>query len=222
MDNWKVERIEYAVAKQWCELKHYAKRTPSISYAFGLYVDGELRGVCSYGTPASSTLLKGVCGPNWASNVVELNRLVLHGNQPNMASWFVAQTLKLLPYPTIVVSYADTSVGHVGYVYQATNFLYTGLSSKFVDPKVKGLEHQHHATYANRKSKKQLEEQYGKRLYWVERPRKHRYVIFIGSKVERKRMKRDLRYSVHPYPKGSTQITGDPTLKPVSQLPLAA
>jgi hypothetical protein len=130
---------------------------------------------------------------------------------------------KLLPQPRIIVSYADTSVGHVGFVYQACNFIYTGLSSKFTDPKVKGLEHQHHATYANGKSKKMLEDEYGNRLYWVQRPRKHRYVIFVANKTDRKKMRAALKYTVAPYPKGKTQITGNPESSPLLlQLPLVA
>ena len=37
--------------------------------------------------------------------------------------------IKATRKPKIVVSYADTSKGHVGYVYQATNFIYTGMSA---------------------------------------------------------------------------------------------
>lgn len=33
--------------------KHYAKRLPSISYAYGLYMDKELIGVLTIGKPAS-------------------------------------------------------------------------------------------------------------------------------------------------------------------------
>ena len=41
---------------------HYAKRIPSISYAYGLFDNNELVGVVCYGTPASSTLCRGICG----------------------------------------------------------------------------------------------------------------------------------------------------------------
>ena len=180
---------------------HYAHRKPSISYAYGLYDGNELIGCCTYGTPASSTLLRGVCGDEYKSQVKELNRLVLKYNRKNEASYLIAKSLSLLPRPLIIVSYADTSQGHEGVVYQATNFLYTGLSSKFRDPKVRGLEHQHHATYAHGMTNAQLKAKYGDRLYFTERPRKHRYIMFLGSKVERKRMIKVLRYKVLPYPK---------------------
>lgn len=179
---------------------HYAHRIPSISFSFGLYENDELIGVCTYGTPASSTLLSGVCGVEYKGIVKELNRLVLKYNRPNEASFFVSKTLKMLPRPLIIVSYADSAQKHQGIVYQATNFIYTGLSTKFKDPKVKGLEHQHHATYAHGMTNMQLKEKFGDKLYFVERSRKHRYIYFIGSKVEIKRMKKALKYKVVDYP----------------------
>jgi hypothetical protein len=181
---------------------HYAHRIPSISYAYGLFENGEMVGVVTYGTPASSTLCKGVCGVEWQSHVVELNRLVLKNNKPNEASRLVAGSLKLLPSPKIVVSFADTAQSHVGFVYQATNFIYTGLSAKFRDPRVRGLEHQHHATYAHGLTNKQVIEKYGaENVYFVDRSRKHRYVYFVGSKKEKRQMMDALRYQVLPYPK---------------------
>lgn len=196
-----VKQIERKDALDLIVNVHYAHRVPSISYAFGLFDNDELIGVCTYGTPASSTLLKGVCGEEYKDIVKELNRLVLKYNRKNEASFLIAQSLKLLPKPLIVVSYADSSQKHIGTVYQATNFIYTGLSSRFKDPKVVGLEHQHHATYAHGMTNKQMIEKYGDKVYFVERPRKHRYIMLLGSKVQRKRMLRSLRYRILPYPK---------------------
>ena len=134
--------------------------------------------------------------------MLELNRLVLLNNKPHEASRLVGASLKLLPKPKVIVSYADTKQDHDGIVYQATNFIYTGLSSKFLDPVVKGLEHQHHATYAHGLSNKQLIEKFGaENVYFIERSRKHRYITFVGSKTQRKQMRKDLRYQVLPYPK---------------------
>jgi hypothetical protein len=185
---------------------HYAKRIPSISYAYGLFDNGDLVGVVCYGTPASSTLCKGICGEQWQKSVLELNRLVLLNNKPNEASRLVGASFNLLPKPRIIVSFADTAQNHEGIVYQATNFLYTGLSAKFRDPKVKGLEHQHHATYGHGLTNKQIIEKFGAdNVYFVERSRKHRYIIFLGNKTEKKMMRQALKYPVLPYPKGGNQ-----------------
>lgn len=178
---------------------HYAHRMPSISFSFGLYEENELIGVCTYGKPASSNLQKGVCGEMYAPIVWELNRLVLKYNRPNEASYFVSRTLKLLPRPLIVISYADTEQGHEGIVYQASNFIYTGLSAKRTDWKVKGMEHKHGFTIADefrgvKNRSKAMRDKYGDNFYLKQRSRKHRYIYFIGSKVERKRMLSALKY----------------------------
>lgn len=202
MSSYEVREIQKTEAHPFMLNIHYAKRIPSVSYAYGLFRDGSLVGAVTYGTPPSSTLCRGICGDEYQKQVVELNRLVLVDNLPNEASRLVGGSLRLLPKPRIVVSFADTAQEHTGYVYQACNFLYTGLSAKFKDPRVRGLEHQHHATYAHGLSNKQVIEKYGaENVYFVERSRKHRYIILLGNKTELKAMRKALRYTVLPYPK---------------------
>jgi hypothetical protein len=104
---------------------HYLHRRPPISHAFGLYLHGKLLGVVTYGTPASRQLQKSAC-PSDPGMVLELNRLWLDDCLPtNSESWFVARTLKMLPW-RIIVSYADPLRGHFGYIYRALNFHYAG------------------------------------------------------------------------------------------------
>lgn len=104
---------------------HYLHRRPPISHAFGLYVRGEVVGVVTFGTPASRQLQISACGTD-PSLVLELNRLWVHDDMPrNSESWFVSRALRMLP-AAIVVSYADTAQGHVGYIYRALSFRYAG------------------------------------------------------------------------------------------------
>lgn len=184
---------------------HYAKRLPQITHSFGLYKLSNkkkiLKGVVTYGIPASHTLCKGVCGEEWKKNVLELNRLCLIDNQRNEASRLVGASLRLLPKPTIIVSYADTEENHIGFVYQATNFIYTGLSDKHKVWYVRGKEHMHPRALCHSGTLKELRELYGDQLYSKDRSRKHRYIFFVGSKVEIKKMKKALKYEIYPYPK---------------------
>lgn len=185
---------------------HYARRIPSISWAFGLFDGDKLIGVCTYGTPASAPLKRGLCGDRYKHQVIELNRLCLLNNEKNQASFLVGQSLKLLPKPKIVVSYADTSQGHAGTVYQATNFIYCGLSAKRTDWKVKGKEHLHGQTIADEfrgiKNRAQaMRDKYGDNFYLAERPRKHRYIYFLGSKTQKKHYLNALKYKTEDYPK---------------------
>ena len=192
----------------WLLERHYARRMCPISYAFGAYNGTELIGVVTYGTPASAPLREGVAGKEWAAHVLELNRLCCV-SEKNTASRLVGQSLRMLPKPSLVVSYADTAQGHVGYVYQATNFLYTGLSAKRTDWKIKGREHLHGATVADESRGQEnraewMRQKYGDDFYLEDRPRKHRYIYPCGNRKQRAAMLNDLRYTVASYPKGQT------------------
>ena len=205
----KVLPIKPEEAEPWLLKKHYAKRIPPISYAFGAYKGRQLIGVVTYGTPVSSALRVGVCGEQWMDNVIELNRLCCD-NEKNVASTLVGRSLQMLPKPSIVVSYADTEQGHVGYVYQASNFVYTGLSAKRTDWKLKGMEHLHGATVADMSRGQEnraqwMRDKFGDDFYLQDRSRKHRYVYFVGSKGQKKLMQSALTYPVESYPKGDSK-----------------
>ena len=185
---YKVVQIPYSATKDWILNIHYAKRMPSISYAYGLYRWGEMVGMVSYGTPASPSLCKGICGEEHRSDVIELNRLVLKDNLPNEASFLVSRSLKMLPTPKVVVSYADTAQDHAGIVYQATNWLFTGTTKPRTDMAGKDGKHSRHHL--------------GDRTNRINRSAKHRYVYFIGTKKEKKVLRDALRYDINnQYPK---------------------
>jgi hypothetical protein len=185
-----VKPIKSFETKLWLLNRHYAKRLPSISYAFGLFDEGVLVGVCTYGSPASPSLCVGVCGEQHRDKVVELNRLVMDSDKPNSASMLVGKSLQMLPKPSIVVSYADTAQGHVGYIYQSTNFLYTGATLERTDM---GGEEGKHSRHAKDPSIR------------VFRSSKHRYIIFTGSKSQKKLLRNELNYKIEDYPKGESK-----------------
>ena len=115
MENeYNVEPINYQDCLPFILDIHYARRVPSLSWAFRLFKKGDnphdlfrvgpLVGIVSFGTPPSPSLCEGVCGVEHKENVVELNRLVLRDNLKNEASFLVSRALKLLPKPKVVVS----------------------------------------------------------------------------------------------------------------------
>jgi hypothetical protein len=183
-----VKQITYNDTKPFILGIHYAKRMPSISFAFGLFDDEKLIGMVSFGSPASAPLCKGICGEENKKKVIELNRLVLLDNEKNQASFLVSRAIKMLPRPKIIVSYADTAQGHVGYVYQATNFLFTGTSKPRTDMAAANGKHPRHHL--------------GDRTKRIARSAKHRYVYIHGSRSERKSLLSALKYKiVKEYPK---------------------
>ena len=171
--------------------KHYAQRMPSISYSFGLYYNNPCLGVCTFGKPASNSLCKGVCGEEYSKSVFELNRLItVEGLQKNVLSWFLSKCLKSLKKDDlIIVSYADDGVGHKGYVYQATNFIYTGMTKERTDKYTPNGKHSRHYSDEFNHLRKF-------------RTSKHRYVYFTGSL--RKRLPQILNYEIQEYPKGDS------------------
>ena len=201
--NYTVLQIKNEETYPWLKKKHYAKRIPHICFAFGLYKDKDLIGVITYGIPASDALCRGICGDNYKHMVLELNRLCLQENKKNEASILVSHSLKLLPKPKIVVSYADTSQNHVGYIYQATNFLYTGMSTKRTEWRMKG-SNKHSKTITEQSTLKERIK--NTELYErVERPRKHRYIYIVADKKMKKEIKKNMLYETEPYPKGESK-----------------
>ena len=201
----KVRKISYDSTKPFPLGIHYARRMPCIQYAFGLYLDNQLIGVCTFGQPASPSLCIGIAGEENKRNVLELNRLAIlpkyNGN--NYASYLVSHSLKKLPTGTFVVSYADWGGWHhVGYVYQATNWLYTGLTKARTDKYSEG----HSRHYAKDETRRQ------------ERTAKHRYIFLVGSKRKKREMIRAVKYKIiSEYPKGDSLHYDTDNPKPFSE-----
>jgi hypothetical protein len=222
-DKYTVKPIDSYLCKEWCLKKHYAKRLPPIEHAFGLWDNnGMMQGIVTYGTPVSSTLRD-----LWNNKykLMELNRLVINeGLEKNVLSFLVAQSFNQMPKPMVLVSYADTSKNHHGYIYQATNWFYTGLSAVFKDYYVKGMEHLHNGTIMDMSRGQEnrvewLRNKFGENLIMIDRPRKHRYFYFIGNKKECKEMKQMMPYKIEQYPKGDN-IRYDASYIPTTQTTL--
>jgi len=192
MKNLLVKKIDYADTKHMILNVHYAKRMPSISYAYGMFDGEQMVGIVTYGSPASPWLCKGVCGEEYRKEVIELNRLVLMYNKKNEASYLVSKSLKMLPKPKIIVSYADTARNHIGYVYQASNFLFTGTTKGRTDQASANGKHSRHSL--------------GDKTKRVYRSPKHRYITFIGTKHEKNNYRKALKYNIESYPKSGELI----------------
>jgi hypothetical protein len=202
-----LRRVERADCAPFILDIHYARRWPSITYAFGLFRGAHLEGICTFGTPASAPLRSGLAGPTFAPFVLELNRLALRSNNRNDASWLVSASLRALRAVGnfVVVSFADTSQGHAGVVYQAANFSYHGLSAKRTDWKIRGQEHLHGQTIADRyrgvpNRAAAIRAEWGDAFYLADRPRKHRYVRVVGPRGFVRDARAAIRYPEEPYP----------------------
>jgi len=169
--------------------KHYSGRKPQISLAFGWIINDKLKAVVTYGKPASGALCKGVCGIENSKYVYELNRLCREDDLTEPLSQFVSATLRRISNGKnwIIISYADTGANHNGYIYQATNFIYTGKTKERLQFHVAGG----HSRHGNKNSN----------LREI-RTAKHRYIYFATSDKKLKtEWKLKLNYAIFPYPK---------------------
>lgn len=205
---YRVQEIETHACKDLILNVHYARRWPSISYSYGLFLDGALVGCVTFGSPAGSPIRVGLVGVELSKCVIELNRLCIINNKKNQATFLISSALKLLRRKGefIVISYADPTQGHTGIVYQAANFIYFGLTEKRTDWAVKGKEHLHGQTVADefrgvKDRAAAMRKKYKNDFYLKPRAIKHRYVSIVGSKKFKKFAKKSIKYEVKPYPK---------------------
>jgi len=159
----------------------------------------------TFGPPASPQVARSVVEEQMRDKIIELNRLVIITKTKNAASALVGKALSLLP-PSIVVSYADGGVGHVGYVYQATNFIYCGTAKAhdcqyFYEGRVF-----HPRTLASMgiSAPKKWAAMVGATI--LPPQPKHRYVFFTGNKKFKRGARNALLWPiVCAYPKGETK-----------------
>jgi len=143
LDTYRVAKADTASSKAFVKQHHYSGGIHNGPMTYGLYrlSDNELVGVCAFATPSSEAVCASVFGGEYKRSVTELHRLVLLDDVPhNAESFFISRALKLLrddrPNYSAVLSFADTTEGHLGTIYQATNALYLGTTSPttfFVD-----------------------------------------------------------------------------------------
>jgi hypothetical protein len=199
--------LDYKTAAYIVKTFHYAKRVPSIVFSVGMYIDDVLAGVITYGIPPVPNVQR-ICGEEYRKNTLELNRLFLFDwAGHNSESWLIGQSFKLLkimkPQYFILVSYADSKYGHYGYVYQATNWIYTGISpaqsTGFI---IEGREY-HNKYFVNligSRSPKNVLKIYPTAIQVIG-GEKYRYVYFLGTKHKNKELMSKLRWDILEYPK---------------------
>lgn len=141
---YEVRRITRDVAEPYVVANHYAGSHVACRRSFGLYRAGVLVGVASYcvTSEAALTLVFPELEPGAES--FELGRLVLDDSCPgNTESWFLARCEEYLlakgvagivtfadPVPRRMASGLIVFPGHVGFIYQAGNYLRAGRNTR--------------------------------------------------------------------------------------------
>jgi len=190
ISKYKVKRIGCETAKKYIIEHHYSHgchNSPSPCYA--LYDNNNLIGVLMFATPCSENVRSSIFGKEYKDNVIELHRLhILDVTPKNTESWFISQCFKLLlqdrPQTWAVISFSDTTQGHEGTIYKASNFYCCGQTgSKIFYLDKNGRLHHPRQNGVNIS----LEE--AKKRGWtpVKRDAKNRYIMILGINKKEKR-----------------------------------
>jgi hypothetical protein len=123
--------VDHVVVRSLIEKRHYLHSWPaSVVLALGVFLRDDLVGAAVF-TVASKNGHR-IVTASAPSDVVTLARLYLVDELPaNSESRVVAMALRYLRNHSrwkVVISYADPMAGHSGTIYQASGWLYVGLS----------------------------------------------------------------------------------------------
>lgn len=171
---------------------HHLRRNPQVSFAFGLFDRDRkhmMASVITFGSPASPSLCKGLCGEDERLNVIELNRLWVDSSVSNNAViYFIQESIRRVP-KDIVVSFVQPEHDRISRIYKQLGFLYTGLTKERTDRvNFKGdSPHNRHNCYDKLNT------------YLAPRPRKHRFVLFNAEGQRKNELVKKLKYEVYSY-----------------------
>jgi len=196
-----VQILPFVEAKRLLVRNHYLRSIPGgTSLCFGIRLEEMLLGVLTFGVgPYLGYKIVDDASPD---DVVTLTRLWLSDELPsNSESKVLGIVLRSLKRDTslkFVLTYSDPSAGHFGTIYQATNWLYTGLSSATPLYDIgDGVIH-HSRTLAHQLGTHSIRylTSNGINVKLVPQLPKHKYVYFLDPSWRSR-----LSVSILPYPK---------------------
>jgi len=179
---YEVKEISKVKAKEFIVKFHYTHTFPLSVLHFGAFKDDELIGVIVYGMSCTPKMAQSIVPYLGQSDYLELQRLFVKDcTESNFESWFIAQTVgwikKNKPQIKLLVSFSDSNYGHVGTVYQATNWLYVGNTKPAsIWLNSNGIVVHSRTITKGKKDKSSLIK--------VGRPPKYRYVLFLTKGID--------------------------------------
>lgn len=204
-DGYKIETISHTLADIFLKSHHYLAQQGNgfmSLYNFGLFdKNDKLLGVITFsGISVIETIIGAFENKNGEpfnresnqKGFFELSRLAMVDDNrkiKNLTSWFVSgaiKRLRKLAKVRAIISYADSKYHH-GYIYQATNWKYYGLTpakSDFFYKDENGVARQ---LWRGKPSNKIGQ--------WRPRSRKHRYLLLYDKSLI-------VKWKEKPYPKG--------------------
>ena len=198
-----VVKVSKSVAAEFVTKKHYSRRMSIFWQGFGLVEDEKIVGVAVYGQPSPPIQRHSFVERDF--RLFELARVVVQTETKNAGSFLIGNSLKMLePQPCAVVSYADMEQNHAGYMYQATNWAYTGATKSHDKMYIVDGVRTHPMTLRDRGITDPTRWAKENGIEMVKPFEKHRYFQFVGNKIEKRMMRSKLKYPVlDAYPKAA-------------------
>lgn len=191
MNNYTIKRISAEHAKEYIKKNHYAHGCHNGPFpCYGLFDKEELIGCLMFATPCSEAVRASIFGEKNKDLVTELHRLHIMDVTPrNTESWFIVRCLKLLkedkPMIKAVISFSDSTEGHEGTIYKATNAYRLGKTScaTFYEDETGRLRHP-------RQSGVNIDEEEAEKRGWTasKRGEKNRYLYLLPNDRREKKV----------------------------------
>lgn len=187
-------------------------------FAYGLFFGSVLGGVVCFGRTAGTGVYASIAGEQHAGKAITLCRgACAHYAHEHSASKLISDACRMMfrdHGKSIFIAYSDPSAGEIGTVYQASGWMYCGMTSateKFDlgDGKIRDARLVHAYTRdrtggtlkykRSRAEQKKLMVENGARFF--KGNAKHRYLKIVADKKTRREILRDLLMPTLPYPK---------------------
>lgn len=225
-----LREISHVVAKEMIVKNHYSHAWSMCSVALGVFYKGSLGdesffddvketliGCIVYGTPVGRCAAGSISDQIRPNEVYELTRLWIADipGCKNIESYCIGQSFEWLrqnrPQIKALISYADNEAGHVGTIYQSTNWIYQG-NSLSIMPNYsisttgpdEGFNWVNSRTVTERfgsHNVESLKKVIGKTFWRKRESIKHRYIYVLLKGKERKRLIKSFKHPSFPYPK---------------------
>ncbi|MFC1968146.1 DNA methyltransferase [Chloroflexota bacterium] len=196
-----MQPIPFVAARQIVIRHHYLHSLPGgTKLAFGIFVEDRLLGAITFGVGPYNVF--SLVDGTYPDNCLTLTRFWLSEKlPPNSESRVISVCLRYLKkYTTLkfIMTYADPAQGHVGTIYQATDWLYTGLSEATPKFDIGDGIARHSRSLAHAFGSHSLKylSEHGLKVKVLPQISKHRYIYFLDKNYRNR-----LKNPALPYPK---------------------
>lgn len=208
LDNWEIQEIDFRTAQDFILQYEWLGTMGTTQFSYGLFIDSKLTAVACFGLTAGTQALSEPFGEDRKSEGIVLVRgACAPWAHEHTSSFFLGKVFPLVRERgyRFVIAYSDPEAGEIGTVYQATNWLFYGMTSpvtylvrpdgKRVDPKlIHKYAKKFGITYGEQKQAF-LDEGYR----FEKGSPKLKYLFVLGNKKDKREIMKELRVPIFPY-----------------------